>query len=325
VADGRREPRYFAAAGFGGAMAVANELPALMLLVLTAGVAFAISPRRAAWAYALPALAVLAAMMGTNYLAHGSWRPPYAHRHDGPIVGYLQAPAPTVPQPHNLPDALRATLKKKTGIDVSPQVVLTPRSEEGKWMLWDETTQQRFAVRFEGDRWEFREWDDWYDYERSYWTAANKAGVDRGESSRAVYAFHMLIGHHGIFSLTPVWLLALAGIWWWSRQEAWSLRLAAWAVAGMTLVCIVFYIARPEHDRNYGGVSCGFRWLLWLIPFWLFCLIPAADAAARHRKLWYAAVMLLAISAFSAYYAANNPWSHPWLFDYWTALGWINY
>ncbi|MEZ6071330.1 MAG: hypothetical protein R3C10_13925 [Pirellulales bacterium] len=63
------------------------------------------------------------------------------------------------------------------------------------------------------------EGDNWYDYEyevngrvrQSYWK--DRQGVDRGEPSRAKYALHVLVGHHGIFSLTPVWLLAIPGVW----------------------------------------------------------------------------------------------------------------
>ena len=36
-------------------------------------------------------------------------------------------------------------------------------------------------------------------------------------------------------------------------------------------------------------------------------------------------LLLLAVSVFSAHYAAENPWSHPWIFNYWTSLGWIKY
>ena len=27
----------------------------------------------------------------------------------------------------------------------------------------------------------------------------------------------------------------------------------------------------------------------------------------------------------SASYASGNPWSHSWIFDYWTEMGWISY
>ena len=32
--------------------------------------------------------------------------------------------------------------------------------------------------------------------------------------NKADYAFHMLLGHHGLFSLTPIWLLSLGGMIW---------------------------------------------------------------------------------------------------------------
>ena len=32
------------------------------------------------------------------------------------------------------------------------------------------------------------------------------------DEPKTVYAFHYLVGHHGLFSLTPVWLLALFGM-----------------------------------------------------------------------------------------------------------------
>ena len=38
-------------------------------------------------------------------------------------------------------------------------------------------------------------------------SAASTAASHR----RSVYAFNVLIGHHGLFSLTPIWLLSAAG------------------------------------------------------------------------------------------------------------------
>jgi hypothetical protein len=183
----------------------------------------------------------------------------------------------------------------------------------------------RWALTFRQKVVEVREWDNWYEYERTYWQPQNKKGVDRGEPSRATYAFHVLAGHHGILSLTPIWLLAIWGAGIWMFHEKMPLRAAAIGVALITIICVAFYIMRPEQDRNYGGVSCGFRWTFWLIPLWMFCMIPAADRLAQSRWGRALAAVLLAISVFSAFYASRNPWSHPWLFDYWTALGWINY
>ena len=62
--------------------------------------------------------------------------------------------------------------------------------------------------------------DNWYDFSytrksdgrviESYWKYP--AGIDKGEASVGRYAFNVLIGHHGIFSLTPIWLLAIPGV-----------------------------------------------------------------------------------------------------------------
>ena len=87
---------------------------------------------------------------------------------------------------------------------------------------------------------------------------------------------------------------------------------------------LAFYIARPLKDRNYGGVTSGLRWMFWLIPMWLICLIPAADAIARSRYGRLAAVALLAFSVASATYSAMNPWVHPWIYEYWAYLRWIS-
>ena len=55
----------------------------------------------------------------------------------------------------------------------------------------------------------------WYRFEGSHWskigTPAAK-GLDFNNEPTTVYAFHLSLGHHGWFSLSPVWLVALAGL-----------------------------------------------------------------------------------------------------------------
>jgi hypothetical protein len=101
------------------------------------------------------------------------------------------------------------------------------------------------------------------------------------------------------------------------------------ALAATTLliavVVVSFYLSRPQIDRNYGGGTCCLRWLIWLTPLWLLTMLPAAHWLSRSWLGRGVLLALLAISVFSAHYAADNPWSHPWIFDYWTALGWIKY
>ena len=165
----------------------------------------------------------------------------------------------------------------------------------------------------------------WYDYQfrrgsriiDSYWKpTVAKSAIDRGEPSRAAYAFHVLVGHHGIFSLTPVWALSLVGLGMLlARRDPATrgARAVAAAILACTVVCLAFYVTRPLEDRNYGGTATGFRWALWFAPLWLFAMLPAADAVAGSRFGRIVAAILLAISVASASYPTWNPWTLPWL------------
>ena len=168
------------------------------------------------------------------------------------------------------------------------------------------------------------QWDDWYDYEQSLWRGGDKKGVDRGEPNMAKYAAHVLIGHHGIFSLTPVWIFSVCGVVMLLRNGEGAMRGFALLTAVLAVVCTGFYITRPMDDRNYGGVSAGFRWLYWQIPMWTIAMIPAADWIAERPRLRRVALVLLALGAFSAAWAAAKPFSHPWLYDLWVYLEWAS-
>jgi hypothetical protein len=168
--------------------------------------------------------------------------------------------------------------------------------------------------------------DNWYDYQyrlpgetrvrQSYWSDRHsRSPIDQGEPSPAVYAVHVLVGHHGIFSLTPLWLLTIPGLVLWCRQPG-GTRAIGCLIAIVSLVVIAFYLARPVDDRNYGGMTSGFRWTFWLIPLWLVGLIPIADRASGRPWLQIACALLLCLSALSAAYPTWNPWTHPWILQF---------
>ena len=85
-------------------------------------------------------------------------------------------------------------------------------------------------------------------------------------------------------------------------------------ILSMTVVVIGFYIMRPLVDRNYGGITCAFRWSFWLIPLWLTSLIPIAERAKDNK--WITAGLYAALfwSILAASTALTNPWTHPWIF-----------
>ncbi|TWT98135.1 hypothetical protein Pla108_22920 [Botrimarina colliarenosi] len=170
--------------------------------------------------------------------------------------------------------------------------------------------------------------DNWYDYEYtvggktrdSYWR--HRQGIDIGEESKAVYALHTLVGHHGVFSMTPVWLLSFVGMGLLLSSRDGATRQLAVVTVLITAACLVFFILlRPQDDRNYGGATNGFRWLFWLAPLWI-AMLPRAVASLRQSRVGMAlAASLLAWSAMSASYPTWNPWTHPWIYRWMEHLG----
>jgi hypothetical protein len=162
---------------------------------------------------------------------------------------------------------------------------------------------------------------DWYHYPGSYWN--DPKGINVGEPSRAVYALNVLVGHHGIFSLTPVWLLSVWGTCAWMLSGERAKRELAALVGAIAIVCLVFYIGmRPQEDRNYGGMTSGFRWMFWCAPLWVVMLIPAADRLARSTAGQALAAVLLSLSILSASYPTWNPWVQPWIYNWMVWNGW---
>lgn len=92
--------------------------------------------------------------------------------------------------------------------------------------------------------------------------------------------------------------------------------------AALTVVVISFYVWQTN---NYGGWTCGPRWLMWLTPLWLLTLVPVADRLAACRKGRALGYVLLAVSVLSASYPVVNPWRHPWIYNFMEARGWVQY
>lgn len=176
----------------------------------------------------------------------------------------------------------------------------------------------------------------------SYWM--NPKGVDANRDGFAAYLLHCTVGHHGLFSLSPVFLFTFAG-WMTLRGDGRANEretgdgtrnirdaLRPIHLTGMALSLIVFvYFMTRTQNYNYGGVSVALRWMLWLIPFWLLAMVPALDRAERlasHRLTFPAklfACLALAVSTFSAWYPLDGPWKQPWLFTLMEQAGWIDY
>src|SRR5262249_26016314 len=115
------------------------------------------------------------------------------------------------------------------------------------------------------------------------------------KESWSAYAFHFLLGHHGLFSLSPIFLLALVGIGITltrARREPDILgqrRIDTAAVVAaltlaLTVIVLGFYLfITPVRTHNYGGWTSGPRQLMWLTPLFLIAMLPCVDWLAARR------------------------------------------
>jgi hypothetical protein len=315
---------WFLLAGAAAAFAVSNELPALSFFCLASLAFLKMNPRFFLLGFLPAAGLVASAHFGTNWQAHGSWRPAYAHRQDGEALGQLKESWTKSFEDQRLPEPLRQELLD-VGVDVGDAWQLWPGEMEvpettRRWVIMNLRTSERWALvqAGPGEPIFVHGWDNWYEYPGSYWTAdrSKRSQVDQGEASRPLYLFHMLFGHHGVFSLTPVWLLSLGGAFIWLLKDRGTLR---WLVIGFALllfVCLAFYVARPMIDRNYGGQTSGLRWLFWFIPFFVLAMIPMVDRMAKSSWGRGLVIVLTVMSVASATFSAMNPWVHPWIYQW---------
>ena len=311
--------RFFCA-GFFGAFAVACDLPSAAFAGLLCLALLIKRPGKTLFVAIPSGLVVAAAFFATNYIAHNTFVPAYAHKRD--------------------------------------HVALEQTLSAGK------ENDQEFAAAAQlfDDK-------DWYVYVYypagrprvpksatiSHW--ANRTGIDRGEPSKARYAFHSTIGLRGVFSLTPIWLLSLCGVLIWilggfpsnppvefenspyrkhaysdycsrrlgetsseipqkAKKEigtfAWILALIA---ATLTVVFFVFFLTRDQGDRNYGGICCCPRWFFPLAPILIPCMLPALELCKEWKITRAIAYLLLFWSVVSAFYPTWNPWISPWLYQ----------
>jgi hypothetical protein len=280
IMQGSDLPQFYAVAGIFTGFAVTNELPAAAFAAGLLAMVLWQSPRRALLWFVPAAVLPVAALMGTNYLAMGSW--------------------------------------------------------------FDLAYSKFGSV--------------WYEYEGSHWlNVARKLrhSIDwawRFEE-RPMYAVNLLFGHRGVFVLTPVFLLMLPSLVLGMSPAApfsgLTMARTSLGLSGagaktdptrtlslprflfpftlaVSVVVIGYYVILAP-SRNYGGMSCGPRWLMWLTPLWLVAALPTVEWLGRSRWGRGVALTLLGLSVLSASYPAWNPWTHPWIYNFLDSHGWMEY
>ena len=142
-----------------------------------------------------------------------------------------------------------------------------------------------------------------YHYPDSYWN--NPIGIDALNEPKLVYTFHSLVGHHGLFLLTPTLIFPLVMLIKILTNRFHPFRREAIVVGFGCLVIIATYLF---WSSNYGGVAFGFRWFILFVPlFFFFTAFFFVDVKSpRIRGLFYG---LLYLSVVVAGIGVRNPWT----------------
>jgi hypothetical protein len=140
----------------------------------------------------------------------------------------------------------------------------------------------------------------------------NPAGIDALHEPKWLYAFNVLLGHHGLFSMTPLYCFGL-------YELIRSIKARRWL--GESLVCfaavLAYLIFAIWRTHNYGGWCVGMRWLVPIMPLLLLYFGLWLDRV-RVTRLWWGLVLLaFGVSCFNVQDALSSPYQysvwHNWL------------
>jgi hypothetical protein len=148
-----------------------------------------------------------------------------------------------------------------------------------------------------------------WDYPGSAFNEASLTGLasqSQGFAQTARYAFHMLLGHRGLFSYTPVLVFSLIGAWRALSAKDFEARLEL----GLAVLASAIYVAAYTfRSVNYSGFAYGVRWYADLT---LLASVPLAfvgrsvQESPRFRR-WFLVAALASI--FIAFVGTIKPFT----------------
>ena len=150
--------------------------------------------------------------------------------------------------------------------------------------------------------------EEMYNFRNSYWR--NPIGVDGMNEGRLLYLFHLSFGRFGTFLLFPSLVLGIVGFFVAIRDHRCPARMAVWGAAAAFTIMTAYYVLKTN---NYGGAAYGFRWHIGAVPVLVLLAMPAISIFTKSWR-WAVLIVLLGISAYSAWECWEAPWgaSHEW-------------
>lgn len=151
------------------------------------------------------------------------------------------------------------------------------------------------------------------DFPENYFRGGRQ-GIDALREPKTIYAWNVLLGHHGVFSMTPVFCFGLYEL---VRSLKKRIHLPeALVVTAVLGAAFYFYIFRT---RNYGGWSVGMRWLVPFMPLFILYLGRFLDRV-RPKPLTLGAVTLaFGVGCFHVQDGLTSPFQysvwHNWIED----------
>lgn len=140
----------------------------------------------------------------------------------------------------------------------------------------------------------------------------NPAGIDALREPKWLYSFNVLLGHHGLFSMTPIFCFGLYELVRSIKTRRW---LAESLVIAASLVAFLIFAIWRTH--NYGGWCVGMRWLVPIMPLLLLYFGFWVDRVRVTRLLWVLVLLAFGVSCFNTQDALSSPYQysvwHNWL------------
>lgn len=136
-----------------------------------------------------------------------------------------------------------------------------------------------------------------------------RSGIEGLREPKHIYAFNMLLGHHGLFSMTPLFCFGFfEAIRRFVKREPHRREIAVWM---STLAAFLYFYIR--RTTNYGGWSVGMRWLVPVMPWLLLLFGLWLDRTTLTRIKRWGVLGAFLVSA----YNVQDGLSSPFQFSVW--------